>query len=288
MGAVTDSIRLILIALTAGCGATAPALNDAPAPAWAAHPPSGTYIGKACTAQEPVKAARAEALAELANQLGVRVESVLDMTDTEGAAGSTSEVRASIRLCGKPVTVRAAKVTRQATSSGCTWVRVAVPAKELARLKRQALGKTALSLTCQEGTTVRACPPGLEGSVRQAATKAGLRLTPTLVPSGDLNAARGANAAHLLAVTVRPRLEAEQDGEFYAYATAGLQLVDTADEKVLAAINVGEDGNKGGAYSREGAIKAAGNKAAEKLTKRLATGQELSPARTGETTCAKQ
>jgi len=273
---------LVLVLTATACG---PVLSvcEREIPRWArpeARGPSNTFVGAACKAPagEAVGIATANALAAFASELGVNVQSEFVALQQADDSGASESVSARVKLCGVPITVRGAKVVKRQVKAGrggtAAWVRIAVPPGESARLKRQALGKTALAVTCQTdcptGKCPWTCPPGFVASVRAAAKTGGLALTSNDLKPGDFNGALEAGAAYILQVKLNSRFEAEYQGEYYAYGNASYEWFDSADRKALAAHHVGE--TKGGAYSEAGALKTAGVRAGKQLTEALAAG----------------
>ncbi len=280
---IRSPMRLLLLsAVMMSCGGGI-AVCERDAPRWARGHAAGranVFVGEACDvpAATAVRAATADALATFAGRLGTGVVSEIESVQEAGDAGASSHVKATVRLCGVPITVRDAEVVRRKVSRfgsrAAAWVKVAIPRGEAARLKRQARGMTALALTCKtacdQGYCPAPCPPGFVSSVRRAANRAGIALTAERLKPGDFDGATDAGAAYVLRIELRTRFESKVRDEFYAYGTALMEWIDSADRKVLAAHDVPE--TKGGAYSRRGAMAGAGKRAGAKLVKALKNG----------------
>ena len=215
------------------------------------------YLGRsdgALDSSEAFSLAMQDALGQLTQELGVRVESQSVLAQREVNGVFSTDVQLMMSTQSAPVTIRGLKVARRFTLQdkweepnppgkyrGCVQIRI--PPKERRRLERVVLGRTVLSVLCEglpSGDST--CPPEVRSQLEEVLTHYGVKIAPLSMdgaPSDQLMAkAREIDAAFVLVVVLRTRFVEEINGEFFAEASASVRRLDAYDQKTLTTLQV--------------------------------------------------
>ncbi len=268
------------------CVACASSPQSASLPSWCDRAGLGgaagqtSYVGRAdgaSSAEEALKLATGNALAQLTQELGVTVSTESSLVQTEVNGELNTRVRAAVQLASKEVEIRGIGLASSATAhlpggeTGCVTIRI--PSSEKLRLERIARNRSFLTVHCtSKSMGDGACESTTINKLNGLLSARGAKLLPIVetqrASTATLKAALDADAASVIEVRIAARPLDVINGEHYAEADISLKQIDTADQNTTLSLQAGPQ--KGGHYTTRDAERAAINEALKALEKRLA------------------
>jgi hypothetical protein len=258
------SVTPFLTACGAGAGATRPAETpEYVRPAWIPRPnrdhPDVLYVTASCRDAASLAAGKDCALRDAGLQLAEQIGRAGPEVRGAYAEAEYSELRST--PAGEVFDV---------------WLLVAWPRSEIAMGRARVEGMVLLGVAC-EAQPQSACD-GIAERIEASVAGSGLKPVPPGINPGAMGmlierkdraaeAGRKAGAARVLLVRLTGRFLTESGGEYYAEATGGFELVDSADGKVIDAFDPGTV--KGAHLGRDKAVRKALDNAAARIAEAL-------------------
>lgn len=241
--------------------------------------PKRYYVGRTTGAdseQDARRLAREDAVRQLIQEIGVTVSEESKSVQRERDGQYSYEVQLQVTSKSKPVRLSNLKEEGEyfetwwrAGTKVDAWAMISIPEADFGKARRSLVGKVLLVWECAS-TPGGACASAHEETVKAAASDAGRPLVPEIarLPQQTLPVL-GANkgAALVLSVKLNATFDSEHHGEFYAFATATAQLIDTGDGKVVCSADTGQV--KAGHFSKKDAARTALNEAVKQLADEL-------------------
>ena len=243
--------------------------------------PKRYYVGRTTGAdseQDARRLAREDAVRQLIQEIGVTVAEESKSVQREKDGRYSYEVQLQVTSKSKPVRLSNLKEEgeyfetwwRSGTKVDA-WAMISLPEVDFAKARRALVGRVLLVWACAS-TPDGACAAAHEEAVKAAVTDAGRPLVPETarLPRQTLPVlGANHNAALVLSVKLDANFDSEHHGEFFAYATATAQAIDTGDGKVVCSIDTGQV--KAGHFSQKDAASTALNEAVKLLAAELKT-----------------
>ncbi|MEC8049909.1 MAG: hypothetical protein VX210_03880 [Myxococcota bacterium] len=242
-----------------------------------------SYTGRAdgaASADEALKLARANALAQLTGELGITVSAESSLVQSETNGQLSTEVRAAVTVASQEVEIRGLRLASRATASlddgetGC--VTVEISAGEKRRLERLARNRSLLTVHCvSESLGQGSCDTSTVSQLNALLTARGAKLLPSVetakVSATTFQNALTADAAKVIEVSIAARPLDVINGEHYAEASLSFKQIDSVDQSTFLSLETGPQ--KGGHYSTRDAELAAVNEALQVLQRLLSDHQ---------------
>ncbi len=241
--------------------------------------PKRYYVGRTTGAgseEDARRLAREDAVRQLIQEIGVTVSEESKSVQREKDGQYSYEVQLQVSSKSAPVRLSNLKEEGEYFETwwrGGTkvdaWAMISLPEADFAKARRTLVGRVLLVWACAS-TPDGACASAHEETVKAAATDAGRPLVPQIArlpqkPLPVLGADN--NAALVLSVNLKTTFDSEHHGEFFAFATATAELIDTGDGKVVCSVDTGQV--KAGHFSAKDAAKTALNDAVKQLAEEL-------------------
>ena len=283
------TLLVLTAVLTCTACSTSPYMTDASnekRPKWLDRTsyklgPKRYYVGHTTGAdseEDARRLAREDAVRQLIQEIGVTVSEESKSVQREKDGQYSYEVQLQVTSKSKPVRLSNLKEEgeyfetwwRSGTKVDA-WAMISLPQADFATARRALIGRVLLVWECASRPD-GACATAHEEAVKAAATDAGRPLVPETarLPQQTLPVlGANHNAALVLSVKLDATFDSEHHGEFFAYATATAQVIDTGDGKVICSVDTGQV--KAGHFSKKDAAKTALDEAVKQLAAELKT-----------------
>jgi hypothetical protein len=217
------------------------------------------------------------AIEALAHKVGVKVEATSELKEELHNGKTMVDVTFHSKLSAVPFKVKELRSegfyweewNRQGALSYDACVLVSLPTENIKVARRMAKGAVMVAWNCSADKKAE-CSKRLLDPVRALVSKLGSKLLPTVKNSENSENACPLgvrhDAAFVLFIDLDAKFHSEVHGEFYAYADANADLVDTS-ECTSKAFEI--ERQKGGHFNAKAAVGAAMKKAVDELAAEL-------------------